>query len=57
MPRTGRPKIDNPQSQRFSIRLDSVTASRLDNYCNRLGKKRAEVIRELIIQFLDVKKE
>lgn len=45
-PRTGRPKVEKPKGQRFSIRLDDETGNRLDNFCKRTGKKRAEVIRE-----------
>jgi len=52
-PRTGRPKVENPQCQRFTIRLDNITGTRLDNYCKLVGKKRAEVIREAIIKLLD----
>lgn len=52
-PRTGRPKVDNPQNQRFSIRLDDNTGKRLDAYCEREGKTRAAVIRDAIARFLD----
>lgn len=55
-PRTGRPKVDNPQIQRFSIRLDDITGKRLDEYCMKAGKPRAFVIRQAIIQFLDEEK-
>lgn len=55
-PRTGRPKAENPQCQRFTIRLDEITGSRLDSYCRQVGKKRAEVIREAIIRLLDTQK-
>ena len=55
-PRTGRPKVDNPKEQRFTIRLDNTMGEKLDNYCKIVGKKRAEVIREAIIQLLDKQK-
>ncbi len=55
-PRTGRPKVDNPKEQRFTIRLDNITGQRLDEYCKVVGKKRAEVIREAILTLLDTKK-
>ena len=54
-PRTGRPKTENPQRQKFSIRLDDVTGDRLDAYCKKVGKTRAVVIREAILLFLDGK--
>ena len=55
-PRTGRPKVDNPKEQRFTIRLDNITGQRLDEYCKVVGKKRAEVIREAILTLLDTQK-
>lgn len=55
-PRTGRPKVDNPKSQKFTIRLDDIIGRRLDDYCKQVNKKRAVVIREAIIQFLDKQK-
>lgn len=55
-PRTGRPKVDNPKEQRFTIRLDNITGQRLDDYCKSVGKKRAEVIREAIMELLNKQK-
>ncbi len=52
-PRTGRPKVDNPKEQRFSIRLDNETGKKLDSYCTETGKKRAEAIREGIDLLLE----
>lgn len=52
-PKTGRPKIENPKNQRFSIRLDTELGYKLDNFCKSCNMKRAEVIRLAIIQFLD----
>ena len=52
-PRTGRPKVDNPKEQRFTIRLDKNTGDRLDDYCADTGKKRAEAIREGIDLLLE----
>lgn len=54
-PKTGRPKVENPQRQRFSIRLDDVIGKRLDDYCQKVGQTRASVIREAILSFLDGK--
>lgn len=55
-PRTGRPKVDNPKSQQFTIRLDDIIGQQLDEYCKKVDKKRAVVIREAIVQFLDRQK-
>ena len=52
-PKTGRPKIENPKNQRFSIRLDTELGYKLDNFCKSCNMKRAEVIRLAIIQFLE----
>ena len=49
----GRPKSGNPQSQRFSIRLDDKIGERLDAYCASANEKRSSVIRKAIVQFLD----
>ena len=55
-PKTGRPKIDNPKNQKFSIRLDKMIGDKLDNYCKSYNLKRAEVIRLAIVQFLESQK-
>ena len=55
-PRTGRPKVEHPKGQRFTIRLDDITGQRLDDYCKVVGKKRAEVIREAIMKLLETQK-
>lgn len=51
-PRTGRPKVENPQDQRFSIRLDAITCKKIDEYSRKSGKTRAKIIREAIQNFL-----
>lgn len=55
-PRMGRPKAENPKDIKFSIRLDAETCSRLDEYCEKHGKKRAEAIRNGIELLLSKKK-
>lgn len=54
-PKTGRPKVDNPKSNRFSIRLDTVMLEKLDNYCKEHNIKRAEAIRKGIELLLSQK--
>jgi len=44
-PRTGRPKSDNPKSERITVRLDSETSQILNTYCEQESIERAEGIR------------
>lgn len=43
-PRTGRPKIDNPKSERLEIRLTKDDSVRLEKCAQRLGISRTEVL-------------
>ena len=56
MPRTGRPKADNPKRNDVKVRLDDETSLRLDAYCTKHGITRAEAIRQGI-RLLLAKKE
>lgn len=44
--RMGRPPIDNPKSERITVRLDSECSKILREYCEKNGKDRAEAIRD-----------
>lgn len=44
-PRTGRPKSENPKSERITVRLDSETSQILNEYCEKESIDRAEGIR------------
>ena len=44
-PRTGRPKIENPKSIKYSIRLDDETEQKLKEYCEKHGITKGEAIR------------
>ena len=57
MSQLGRPKSENPKSNRFSIRLDDLTEKKLENYClqNRISK--GEAIRQGIHLLLEKEKE
>lgn len=44
-PRTGRPKIENPKSIKYSIRLDDETEQKLKDYCEKHGITKGEAIR------------
>ena len=56
-PRTGRPKIDNPKSERIIIRLDEERVSILQQYCEQEQIEKAEAIRRGIDKLkVDIKK-
>ncbi len=56
-PRTGRPKIDNPKSERITIRLDEERVSILQQYCEQEQIEKAEAIRRGIDKLkVDIKK-
>lgn len=44
-PRTGRPKSDNPKSERITVRLDSECSEILNIYCEQEQVEKAEAIR------------
>ncbi len=44
-PRTGRPKIENPKSERITVRLDNESVSTLIQYCDQEKIEKAEAIR------------
>lgn len=45
MPRTGRPKTENPKIVKYSIRLDEETEHKLKEYCVSHRITRGEAIR------------
>lgn len=51
-PRTGRPKLDNPNSIKLSIRINAELNSRLENYCEYNKVSKGEVIRQGIEKVL-----
>lgn len=56
-PRTGRPKIDNPKSERITVRLDEDRVSALKQYCEQEQIERGEAIRRGIDKLkVDIKK-
>lgn len=44
--RMGRPPIENPKSERITVRLDKEHSDLLKEYCKNNNKDRAEAIRE-----------
>ncbi len=52
-PRTGRPPIENPKSERITVRLDKDRVKILDAYCEQEKIERAEAIRRGIDKLED----
>ena len=44
-PRTGRPKTDNPKTERITVRLDIETSQTLSAYCIQHNVDKATAIR------------
>ena len=44
-PRTGRPKSDNPKSDRITIRFDNEHSQIIQKYCEQEKVEKAEAIR------------
>ena len=44
-PRTGRPPIENPKSERVTVRLGDTERDILNNYCKQEKIERSEAIR------------
>lgn len=56
-PRTGRPKSDNPKSERITVRIDNDCSQILNAYCEKEGIEKAEAIRRGIKKLeADIKK-
>jgi hypothetical protein len=56
-PRTGRPPIENPKSERITIRLDRETSDILKQYCEKNKVDKAEAVRTGIKKLeADIKK-
>lgn len=47
-PRTGRPKVDNPQNIEVKARLNKETNDRLERFCKENKINKAEAIRMAI---------
>lgn len=57
-PRTGRPKSDNPKSERITVRLDDETLRKLDEVANVNSETRVQTIRRGIeALYSDLKKK
>jgi hypothetical protein len=45
-PRTGRPPLDNPKSERITVRIDKEHSEILNEYCKKNKVDKAEAVRE-----------
>lgn len=45
-PRTGRPPIENPKTERITVRLGVEESNILNKYCEQKHLERAEAIRQ-----------
>lgn len=52
-PRTGRPKTDNPKERSVRVRFDDAQYERLDQYCKKRSKTKAEAIRDGVEKMLN----
>lgn len=53
----GRPKLENPNIIKLSIRINNKLNERLEEYCRETGKSKGIVIREGIEMVLDTNKK
>ena len=49
-PRNGRPKAENPKSERVTVRLDKKHSQILQDYCEQENIEKAEAIRRGILK-------
>lgn len=55
-PKTGRPKVSNPIATNLTIRLDSETLRKLQDYCEKHGLTKGQAIRQGIHLLLEQEK-
>lgn len=55
MPRTGRPKADNPKDTRVTVRLDAPMSKKLNQYCEDNDTTAGEAIRQALKKLLRMK--
>lgn len=55
-PRTGRPKLDDPKTNRTSVNISKETLKRLEMYCKEHGITKGEAIRRGIHLLLEQEK-
>lgn len=53
----GRPKIENPKSKCFSIRLETSMNTYLEMLCKKHNLSKGEIIRRSLAQYLDSRED
>ena len=57
MPRTGRPKVENPNEKNLTIRINAVLDEKLTNYCKKNSVTKGDVVRRGIEKVLSESKK
>lgn len=52
MPRTGRPKVKNPNEKNLTVRINAILDERLSDYCKRNSVTKGDVVRRGIEKVL-----
>lgn len=55
-PRTGRPRLEDPQTKRLSVCLNQETMNKLEAYCQEQSITKGEAIRRGVLLLLAQKK-
>ena len=56
-PRTGRPRLEDPNNKRFSVCLNDEVSKKLDEYCEKHGISKGEAIRKALLLLLSSENE
>lgn len=56
-PKTGRPKVDNPNDVNLTVRISKELSQRLTEYCTENFLSKGEVVREGIEHVLTAKRK
>lgn len=56
-PRTGRPKLEDPNNKRLSVCLNEQTIRELERYCEEIGITKGEAIRRGVHLLLEQRKK
>lgn len=57
MPRTGRPKSENPKSAKLTVRIEPELRDKFNDVCESTKINASELIRQWILEFLENKKK
>lgn len=57
MPKTGRPKSENPKDRRVNIRLEDDLFDKFDEECKKINVEKSTLIRKWIVMFLESRKK